>query len=91
MKFISNPGKVVQSPYRTRRAKGSIFQGGINVPMVISGKKTSSIHFYGIQARPYSPGRHGIAEAYFNDEDTKTNNYGLRFFASQAKGRRIGR
>ena len=36
---------------------------------------------YGIQARPYSPGRHGIAEAYFNDEDTKTNNYGLRFFA----------
>ena len=31
------PGKVVQSPYRTRRAKGSIFQGGINVPMVISG------------------------------------------------------
>tara|TARA_A200000113_G_scaffold210895_1_gene211130 strand:+ start:1792 stop:3138 length:1347 start_codon:yes stop_codon:yes gene_type:complete len=31
------PGKVVQSPYRTRRSKGSIFQGGINVPMVISG------------------------------------------------------
>ena len=31
------PGQVVQSPYRTRRAKGSIFQGGINVPLVISG------------------------------------------------------
>ncbi len=31
------PGKVVQSPYRRKRAKGSIFQGGINVPMVISG------------------------------------------------------
>ena len=31
------PSQVVQSPYRTRRAKGSIFQGGINVPMVISG------------------------------------------------------
>jgi arylsulfatase A-like enzyme len=31
------PSKVVQSPYRTRRAKGSIFQGGINVPMVIAG------------------------------------------------------
>ncbi len=31
------PSKVVQSPYRTRRAKGSIFQGGINVPMFISG------------------------------------------------------
>ncbi len=23
---------------------------------------------YNIQSRPYSPGRHGIAEAYFNDE-----------------------
>ena len=31
------PGKVIQFPYRNRRAKGSIFQGGINVPMVISG------------------------------------------------------
>lgn len=31
------PSQVVQSPYGTRRAKGSIFQGGINVPMVISG------------------------------------------------------
>ncbi|MEC7567595.1 MAG: sulfatase-like hydrolase/transferase, partial [Bacteroidota bacterium] len=31
------PSQVVQSPYRTRRAKGSIFQGGINVPLVISG------------------------------------------------------
>ena len=31
------PSQVVQSPYRTRRAKGSIFQGGINVPMVIAG------------------------------------------------------
>ena len=31
------PSQVVQSPDRTRRAKGSIFQGGINVPMVISG------------------------------------------------------
>jgi arylsulfatase A-like enzyme len=31
------PGQVVQPPYRNRRAKGSIFQGGINAPMVISG------------------------------------------------------
>lgn len=31
------PGQVVQSPYRTRRAKGSIFQGGINNPMVVAG------------------------------------------------------
>lgn len=31
------PGQVVQSPFRTRRSKGSIFQGGINTPMVISG------------------------------------------------------
>lgn len=36
---------------------------------------------YGIQSRPYSPGRHGIAEAYFNDELALTNNYGLRYFA----------
>lgn len=31
------PGQVIQT-YRTRRAKGSLYQGGINVPMVISGK-----------------------------------------------------
>lgn len=31
------PGQVIQA-YRTRRAKGSLYQGGINVPMVISGK-----------------------------------------------------
>jgi len=31
------PGQVVQSPYNRLRAKGSIYQGGVNVPMVISG------------------------------------------------------
>ena len=31
------PGQVVQLPYRRIRAKGSIFQGGVNTPMVISG------------------------------------------------------
>jgi len=31
------PNQVIQT-YRTRRAKGSLYQGGINVPMVISGK-----------------------------------------------------
>ncbi|MEW4924599.1 sulfatase-like hydrolase/transferase [Algibacter sp. 2305UL17-15] len=31
------PGQVVQEHHR-RRAKGSIYQGGVNVPMVISGK-----------------------------------------------------
>lgn len=36
---------------------------------------------YNIQSRPYNPGRHGIAEAYFNDEVTLTNNYGLRYYA----------
>lgn len=31
------PSQVIQTPYRLRRAKGSIHQGGINVPMVIAG------------------------------------------------------
>lgn len=31
------PSQVIQAPYRLRRAKGSIHQGGINVPMVIAG------------------------------------------------------
>lgn len=34
------PNKVVQS-YPNRRAKNSIYQGGVNVPMVISGKNVS--------------------------------------------------
>ncbi|SFS49382.1 TonB-linked outer membrane protein, SusC/RagA family [Zhouia amylolytica] len=36
---------------------------------------------FGIQSRPYSPGRHGIAEAIFNEELTKINNYGFRYYA----------
>ncbi len=36
---------------------------------------------YGIQSRPYNPGRHGIAELILNDEVTKVNNYGFRYFA----------
>ncbi|MBU3011898.1 sulfatase-like hydrolase/transferase [Polaribacter vadi] len=31
------PGQVVQSPYGRRTAKGSLYQGGVNVPMIISG------------------------------------------------------
>jgi arylsulfatase A-like enzyme len=31
------PNRVTQLPYVTMRSKGSIYQGGINVPMVISG------------------------------------------------------
>ncbi|MEQ6124198.1 sulfatase-like hydrolase/transferase [Pseudotenacibaculum sp. MALMAid0570] len=31
------PNQVAQSPYAAMRAKGSIYQGGVNVPMVISG------------------------------------------------------
>ena len=31
------PGQVVQSPYSKQQAKGSLYQGGINVPMVVSG------------------------------------------------------
>lgn len=32
------PNQVVQSPYSRAHAKGSVYQGGINTPMVISGK-----------------------------------------------------
>ncbi|MFT6319347.1 MAG: arylsulfatase A-like enzyme [Granulosicoccus sp.] len=31
------PGAVVESPYQSNRAKGSLYQGGVHVPMVISG------------------------------------------------------
>jgi TonB-linked SusC/RagA family outer membrane protein len=36
---------------------------------------------YGIQSRPYNPGRHGIAETVFNSEKTDINNLGLRMYA----------
>tara|TARA_Y100000034_G_scaffold125539_1_gene175366 strand:+ start:195447 stop:196313 length:867 start_codon:yes stop_codon:yes gene_type:complete len=32
-----SPNQVVQSPYQRQRAKGSLFQGGINVPLFVSG------------------------------------------------------
>lgn len=32
------PGQVAQSPYNSNKSKGSMFQGGVHVPMVISGK-----------------------------------------------------
>jgi len=32
-----SPDQVVQTPYSRRRAKGSIYQGGVNVAMIISG------------------------------------------------------
>ena len=31
------PNEVAQSPYSRRKAKNSLYQGGVNVPMVISG------------------------------------------------------
>ena len=34
------PGQVVQQ-YNSRRAKGSIYQGGVNVPMIVSGKNVN--------------------------------------------------
>ena len=42
--FIGDNGtpiQVVQSPYSASKAKGSLFQGGINVPMFIAGKGVS--------------------------------------------------
>lgn len=35
------PGSVAQSPYSPMTSKGSLYQGGINVPMFISGKNVS--------------------------------------------------
>ena len=37
------PNQVVQT-YNSRIAKGSLYQGGVNVPMVISGKNVDRIH-----------------------------------------------
>jgi arylsulfatase A-like enzyme len=37
------PGQVVQQ-YHSQRAKGSLYKGGINVPMIISGKDVSRIN-----------------------------------------------
>jgi len=34
-------GEVVQSPYDSNRSKGSIYQGGIAVPLIVSGKGVS--------------------------------------------------
>ncbi len=33
-----SPSQVVQSPYSRRRAKGSVYQGGVNTPMVVAGR-----------------------------------------------------
>lgn len=35
------PGQVAQTPFSSNTSKGTLFQGGINVPMVISGKGVS--------------------------------------------------
>ncbi|OEK08431.1 sulfatase [Flavivirga aquatica] len=37
------PNQVVQE-YNMRRAKGSIYQGGVNVPMIVSGKDVSRVN-----------------------------------------------
>tara|TARA_R110002073_G_scaffold8207_3_gene45782 strand:- start:63547 stop:64869 length:1323 start_codon:yes stop_codon:yes gene_type:complete len=35
------PNQVAQSPYSSRRVKGTIYQGGVNVPMIVSGAGVS--------------------------------------------------
>ncbi len=32
------PGQVVQAPYQSMRSKGSLFQGGVHVPLIVAGK-----------------------------------------------------
>lgn len=36
-----SPNEVAQAPYSSRTAKGSLYQGGINVPMFVTGKGVS--------------------------------------------------
>ena len=36
---------------------------------------------FGIQSRPYNPGRHGIAETILNEETFEINNIGFRYYA----------
>lgn len=36
---------------------------------------------YGIQSRPTNPGRHALAEAQFNNNISKSNNIGARYYA----------
>jgi arylsulfatase A-like enzyme len=38
------PNKVVQSPYTRQTAKGSLYQGGVNVPMIVSGVGVNRIN-----------------------------------------------
>ncbi|MDC1067577.1 sulfatase-like hydrolase/transferase [Candidatus Kapabacteria bacterium] len=38
-----SPGQVAQSPYSNRKSKGSLYQGGINVPLFVSGSNVSRI------------------------------------------------
>lgn len=35
------PGQVSQAPYGRRKAKGTMYQGGVNTPMIVSGKGVS--------------------------------------------------
>ncbi len=37
-------GQVIQAPYTSNRGKGSLFQGGIHVPLVVSGNQVSRIN-----------------------------------------------
>lgn len=37
------PGQVAQSPFRRGKAKGSLYQGGVNVPFFVSGKGVSRL------------------------------------------------
>lgn len=38
-----SPGQVAQSPYNRNKAKGSLYQGGVHVPMIISGAGVNRI------------------------------------------------
>ena len=37
------PGKVAQNPYSRLKVKGSLYQGGVNVPMIVSGRDVNRL------------------------------------------------
>ncbi len=37
------PGKVAQNPYSRLKVKGSLYQGGVNVPMIVSGSNVNRL------------------------------------------------
>ena len=62
--------------YVVDAATGEIVRDGSGNPLFDRGEGYPN---YGIQSRPYNPGRNSVEEAILNDEVYKTNSYGFRY------------